>query len=213
MIELGMTSWREKRGRVARWLPATLAACVAGVVVSSPTGLDPRVHRGDHTFDAKKAEASNATIGKLLATLVQTHTEERIALDDAMPTQGRFEALLQDRVTGERHAFDPRLLGLLRAIAARHEGCRIELVSGYRSPKLNEMMRKKGRHVASKSQHSLGHAVDFRVVPPGEDKGIDPRELEKEIRALGWEGGVGVYTLSTDWFVHADVGRNRRWDG
>jgi uncharacterized protein YcbK (DUF882 family) len=85
------------------------------------------------------------------------------------------------------------------------------LVSGFRSPKLNEMMRKKGRHVASHSQHSLGHAVDFRIVPPGSTKGIDPRLLEKEIRALSWDGGVGVYPLATDWFVHADVGRNRRW--
>jgi uncharacterized protein YcbK (DUF882 family) len=86
-------------------------------------------------------------------------------------------------------------------------------VSGYRSAKLNESMRKKGHHVASHSQHSLGHAVDFRIVPGGEIKGVDPRVLEKEIRDLGWEGGVGVYTISSDWFVHADVGKNRRWGG
>jgi uncharacterized protein YcbK (DUF882 family) len=86
-------------------------------------------------------------------------------------------------------------------------------VSGFRSPKLNEMMRKKGHHVASHSQHSLGHAVDFRVVPPGEEKGIDPRVLEREVRALGWEGGVGVYTMEHDWFVHCDVGPHRGWSG
>jgi uncharacterized protein YcbK (DUF882 family) len=75
------------------------------------------------------------------------------------------------------------------------------------------MLRKKGHQVASHSQHSLGHAVDFRVVLPGETKGIDPRTLEKEIRGLGWDGGVGVYTGSGDWFVHADVGKNRHWRG
>ena len=37
--------------------------------------------------------------------------------------------------------------------------------------------------------------------------------LEREIRALGWDGGVGVYTQEHDWFVHADVGPNRRWGG
>jgi uncharacterized protein YcbK (DUF882 family) len=163
---------------------------------------------------------------------VQTHTEERVLLDPAGPPPARFQELLADRVTGQSAPIDPRLLDLLRALAARHanEGgaARIELVSGYRSPKLNEMLRKKGHHVASHSQHSLGHACDFRVVeanaePPSsaalpqrglhENRGVDPRALEREIRALGWQGGVGVYTTHDDWFVHADVGPNRRWDG
>jgi uncharacterized protein YcbK (DUF882 family) len=102
-------------------------------------------------------------------------------------------------------------------LASRHGkkdgAARIELVSGYRSPKLNEMLRKKGHHVASHSQHSLGHACDFRIVEPSADRGIDPRVLEREIRGLGWEGGVGGYLTKDDWFLHADVGPNRRWDG
>ena len=124
-------------------------------------------------------------------------------------------------------ALDPRLLDLLRALAKLHETSpgaapRIELVSGFRSPKLNEMMRKKGHHVASHSQHSLGHAVDFRVVvacgaEPASASAqecasgatgvaLDPRLLAREIRASGWDGGVGVYTSKDDWFVHADIG-------
>ena len=149
----------------------------------------------------------------LLGTLVQTHTDERVPLDDALPTPDRFARLLADRVTGERKELDPRLLELLRSLGRRHPGARFELVSGYRSPKLNEMLRKKGHNVASQSQHSLGHAVDFRIVVDPETRGIDPRDLEKEIRDLGWQGGVGVYTQKSDWFVHADVGRLRRWNG
>ncbi len=102
-------------------------------------------------------------------------------------------------------------MGLLRQLAAKHPGSRIELVSGYRSWKLNEMLRKKGHHVASHSQHSLGHACDFRIVPPGAERALDPLVVEKEIRDLGWQGGVGVYPTTADWFVHADVGANRRW--
>jgi uncharacterized protein YcbK (DUF882 family) len=147
----------------------------------------------------------------MLATLDQVHTGERVVLDADSPTQARFDALLSDRATGDGRPLDPQLLGLLRTLAAAHPGSRIELVSGYRSWKLNEMLRKKGHHVASHSQHSLGHACDFRIVPPGADVGIDPRVLEAEIRKLGWEGGVGVYPTKGDWFVHADVGRNRRW--
>ncbi len=203
-------------------LPAALAALLASapaVLVASPSGIDARVHHGSGLASKKERvlDAASAPPDRepppLLATLVQTHTDERVPLDEATPTEERFSALLADRVTGERHAFDPRLLGLLRSLAKNHPGARIELVSGYRSAKLNETMRKKGHHVASHSQHSLGHACDFRIVPAGESRGLDPRVVEKEIRDLGWEGGVGVYPLSSDWFVHADVGRNRRWNG
>ena len=210
--------------------PAALAALAAvvlsglasapAVLVASPSGIDARVERGMGLASKKAAAppalpdaAPSEAPPPLLATLVQTHTDERVLLDDAGPSQERFSALLADRVTGERHAFDPRLLGLLRSLARSHPGARIELVSGYRSAKLNETMRKKGHHVASHSQHSLGHACDFRIVPGGESRGLDPRVLEKEIRDLGWEGGVGVYPLTSDWFVHADVGKNRRWNG
>jgi len=191
-----------------------LFAAVCAAFVASPSEVDAKVSRGMGLASRKATEsASKPGTPPLLATLVQTHTDERVPLDDASPTLERFAALLADRVTGERHSFDPRVLDLLRALARKHPGARIELVSGYRSAKLNEMMRKKGRHVASHSQHSLGHACDFRIVPAGETRGIDPRTLEKEIRELGWDGGVGVYTLSSDWFVHADVGKNRRWGG
>lgn len=203
---------------------AALLASAPAVLVASPSGVDERVERGSG-LASKKADAGALEVASspaslpplvpealpLLATLVQTHTDERVPLDDALPTQDRFAALLADRVTGERHPFDPRLLELLRALARNHPGGRIELVSGYRSAKLNEAMRKKGHHVASHSQHSLGHACDFRLVLPGAPRALDPRVVEKEIRDQGWTGGVGVYPLSSDWFVHADVGPNRRW--
>jgi uncharacterized protein YcbK (DUF882 family) len=182
----------------------------------------------------RKAESALPEIGPpapLLATLVQTHTDERVPLDFDSPESERFDALLADRVTGAVRALDPRLLGLLRTMASRsstRDGtARIELVSGFRSPKLNEMLRKKGHHVASHSQHSLGHAVDFRLVVPcttdagpldgcDADAGVDmaamdPRAIELAIRATGWDGGVGVYTAKDDWFVHADVGPHRSW--
>jgi uncharacterized protein YcbK (DUF882 family) len=182
--------------------------------IATVTAADtPVFHTSGHA--QKKQPGELPTSAALVATLVQTHTDERVLLDEAEPSGERFAALLADRVTGASRAMDPRLLDLLRRLGTMHQtelgSPRIELVSGYRSPKLNEMMRKKGHHVASHSQHSLGHAVDFRVVLPGETKGIDPRTLEREIRGLGWDGGVGVYTLKDDWFVHCDVGPRRTW--
>lgn len=192
-----------------------LAAAFAVASASSPLGADVRVEHAEGHASKKSPGASEPTAGPppvdFLATLVQTHTEERVVLTEEEPTADRFARLLCDRVTATKHKLDPLLLGLLRSLARKYPAARIELVSGFRSPKLNEMMRKKGHHVASHSQHSLGNAVDFRVVPDGELRGIDPRELEREIRAFGWRGGIGVYPTKDDWFVHADVGRQRRW--
>lgn len=140
-----------------------------------------------------------------LASLVNMHTDEIVALDDQSPSPERWAALLHDRVTGATMPMAPALLGLLRSLARAHPGARVELVSGYRSPKLNEMLRKKGHRVASHSQHSLGHAVDFRIV------GLTPKQMRAEVRGLGWKGGVGQYDKPTDRFIHADVGRERSW--
>lgn len=165
-------------------------------------------------LDSKKAVVSPEERPDLLGTFAQTHTDERVAIDDASPTQARFEELLADRVTGQKHAVDARLLETVRALLRKHPGARVEIVSGYRSEKLNETLRKKGHHVATHSQHSLGHALDFRIVMPGEPRALSPLVIERELRDdLAWDGGVGVYLSDTDWFTHMDVGPNRRWNG
>jgi uncharacterized protein YcbK (DUF882 family) len=207
-----------RRARLRLALIAS-AAAIASATITGSVGADPRVaHAGGlATKKAPRAPQPEGPPAPLLATLVQTHTEERVLLDALQPPLPRFDALLSDRVTGASLTLDPRLLDLLRTIAAQHtkDGAlpRIELVSGFRSPKLNEMLRKKGHHVASHSQHSLGHAVDFRIVEDGAARGVDPRDLAKAIRASGWTGGLGIYLLADDWFVHADVGPNRNWGG
>jgi uncharacterized protein YcbK (DUF882 family) len=208
---------------------ATMVATLVLLTTTRTLGVDAVVPRNCGKAGKKSAVPLSATDRDPLsptpagaqpvtaaATLVQTHTSVHRLLDDSAPTALEFSDLLTDRATGSRIDLDPRLLGLLRTIAAQHPGARIELVSGFRSPKLNEMMRKKGHNVASHSQHSLGHAVDFRVIPrealaQGIEGAIAPKELEKAIRATGWEGGVGTYPKRSDWFVHADVGRNRKW--
>ncbi len=166
-------------------------------------------------LDSKKsATLATTDAPDLLGTIVQTHTDEHVALDDSAALQARFEELLADRVTGQKHAVDPRLLAALRELARRHGGARIEIVSGFRSEKLNETLRKKGHHVATHSQHSLGNAVDFRLVPDGAARALSPLEIEREVREdLHWDGGVGVYLSDSDWFTHIDVGPNRRWNG
>ncbi len=200
------------RTKLAAWV---VAAASLTTLTPQPARPEARVPHGAGLAEKKGADvdADDEALGDcpLLSTLDQVHTGELVPLDVTHPTQQEFEALLADRVTGSKHEIDDRLLTLLRALAAKHPGGRIEIVSGYRSPKLNEMLRKKGHHVSSHSQHSLGHACDFRIVPGGDQAAMDPRVVEREIRELGWEGGVGIYLAKDDWFVHADVGRTRRW--
>jgi uncharacterized protein YcbK (DUF882 family) len=195
----------------AKTVAMVLASVSASTLVAQTALPEARVSHGTGLANKKGPAEDAADDPPLLATLDQVHTGEYLALDAESPSQERFDELMADRSTGDRTSLDPRLLGLLRQLAEKHPGSRIELVSGYRSWKLNEILRKKGHHVSSHSQHSLGHACDFRIVPPDADVGIDPLVLEQEIRKLGWDGGVGVYPTRDDWFVHADVGRDRRW--
>lgn len=207
--------------RTIAWIVVVLAAIVGGITVEAPAGYEPlTIHAPPSRSSLAKGKDADAGVPevdvappRLLGTLAHLHNDENLVLTTSEPTDARFTTFLADRVTASSHEIDPRLLALLRTLAESHPGARFEIVSGYRSEKLNEQRRKKGRHVASHSQHSLGQAVDFRLVPPGEIRGVDPRALEKEIRATGWDGGVGVYTMASDWFVHADVGKNRRWNG
>jgi uncharacterized protein YcbK (DUF882 family) len=238
VVEAGR--WLERRA--ARFAGAVALGAGCGALFAATLSHEPRVEHGQGLAERKRdprdrreqrgerdAQAPMDP-SPLLATLVDTHSAERVPLDHAAPPQAHFDALVRDRVTGSSTPLDPRLLDLLRTLAAGYDSVdggapRIELVSGFRSPKLNEMLRKKGHHVASHSQHSLGHAVDFRLVAPCAAEGVareeacdggaavalDPRTVERRIRAAGWDGGVGVYTSKDDWFVHADVGPERSW--
>lgn len=66
------------------------------------------------------------------------------------------------------------------------------------------MLRKRGRGVARKSQHTLGRALDFYI------PGVKLRKL-RNIGLRMQNGGVGYYPRSGSPFVHFDVGRVRHW--
>lgn len=79
----------------------------------------------------------------------------------------------------------------------------IHVVSGYRSKKYNDMLRKKmRRRVAKNSLHLYGKAVDIRI-PDIKTRVLRRTALDLEL------GGVGYYPRAG--FVHLDSGRVRRW--
>ena len=78
------------------------------------------------------------------------------------------------------------------------------LLSGYRSPQTNAMLRSKSRRVARNSLHMQGQAADLRLA----SRSVS--QVAKAAMACR-AGGVGQYRRSN--FVHMDCGVVRTWRG
>jgi uncharacterized protein YcbK (DUF882 family) len=138
-----------------------------------------------------------------------THTRETLNITYSaggkylQPALQQINKFLLDFRTGDETAMDPELLDLLYdARQSLGSDATYEIISAYRSPTTNEMLRDKSGGVAKNSQHLLGKAIDVRL------RGVDSADLRDA--AIGLQrGGVGYY-LSSD-FVHMDTGRVRRW--
>jgi hypothetical protein len=141
---------------------------------------------------------------QVVTTLYNQWNREALPLIAGRPYKRPFQLFLRDHYTKESTQADTRLAGVLAASAIKFRSPRVDVVSGYRSPKYNLMLRKKGHQVARESQHLQGTAVDFRV------RGATTEALRDFVRTLHL-GGVGFYPRTR--FVHADTGKVRYWNG
>lgn len=141
--------------------------------------------------------------------LYNTHTGEQS--NAVYWADGRYQQdglaeisrLLRDHRSGEVSNIDPGLLDLLCVLSARLDTQeRFQIISGYRSPASNAVLRGQSQGVAKHSLHMDGLAIDLRV--PGRNL-ADVRNAAIALRG----GGVGYYPASD--FVHVDVGRVRTW--
>jgi len=113
--------------------------------------------------------------------------------------------LLFDFRTGDKAEIDPELLDLIYDVReALGSNGTYQVISAYRSPKTNEMLRGRSANtgVAKNSQHLLGKAIDVRL------EGVKTTLLRDKAISMQ-RGGVGFYEASD--FVHMDTGRPRRW--
>ncbi len=142
-------------------------------------------------------------------TLYNTHTDEELSFV-CCPQQNydrklltRFNYFLRDHHTDQAHFLDPALLDLLYAVSVltRSRG-EFKIISGYRSPETNRMLRKMSHGVAEHSLHMQGKAIDLRT------DDVSTRTLRTAALALE-QGGVGYYRASD--FIHMDTGTVRSW--
>jgi uncharacterized protein YcbK (DUF882 family) len=150
-----------------------------------------------------------AAVDERQLAFFHTHTGKR--LDVVYKRNGEFvpEALsvintfLSDFRTGEVADMDPHLLDLIYDLReATGSESTYEVISAYRSPATNDMLRQRSGGVAKNSQHLLGKAIDVRL------SDVDLTELRDTAIAMQ-RGGVGYYASPN--FVHIDTGRVRRW--
>lgn len=179
------------RETVARWRGSL--AIVAGILAAGllllpepAASIDERSLSFYHTHTGKRLDVVYARGGEYLE-----------------PALEEVERFLSDFRTGDRKTIDPELLDLLYELreTVGSDGT-FEVISAYRSPKTNEMLRTRGSGVAKASQHLVGKAIDVRL--------RDVSLVRLRNAAISMErGGVGYYEASD--FVHLDTGRVRRW--
>lgn len=112
---------------------------------------------------------------------------------------------MRDWRTGQAIGIDPRTIDIA---AASHRMLQTNepymMLSGYRSPKTNAMLRSRSGGVARNSLHMVGKAADLRL------KSRSVNQMYQAAMACR-AGGVGKYSGSN--FVHMDCGPVRSWGG
>ncbi|WP_439574352.1 DUF882 domain-containing protein [Phreatobacter sp.] len=144
-------------------------------------------------------------------SMLHKHTGEQILV--TFKRNGRYDRdalnklnwFLRDWRRDEPTRMDPHLFDVVwevyRSVGAQSQ---IHVVSAYRSPGTNAMLRRRSRAVAQQSRHITGQALDFYI--PGASM-VRVREAGMRLQ----RGGVGFYPGSANQFVHMDTGSVRHW--
>ncbi|PPC90905.1 MAG: Twin-arginine translocation pathway signal [Methylobacter sp.] len=170
---------------------------LAGGALVAMAGINPSL-AGFRTLSPHKTLA-----------LEHSHTGEKLKLTYyengryIKPALKEISYLLRDYNNDHVHTIDPFLLDQLYDLSTLLGTHRpFYIISGYRSPVTNAVMRKHHRGIAKDSLHMQGRAIDIQI------EGIDARRIRNAAVAMQ-SGGVGYYRQSE--FVHLDTGNVRTW--
>jgi uncharacterized protein YcbK (DUF882 family) len=139
------------------------------------------------------------------------HTDETLTV--TFKRRGRYDEaalkqlnwFLRDWRRDEPTTIDPHLFDVLWEVHREVKASGpITIISAYRSPQTNSMLRARGRGVARYSQHMVGKAIDFYI------PGVELADLRAMALRLQ-RGGVGFYPTSGSPFIHVDTGSVRHW--
>ena len=173
-----------------------LGAFAATTIVAAPTLTNAfGLTRG--AGDIRRLRMHSGRTGELIDTIYWIEGEY---IPEAMAEINKF---MRDWRTDGVIRYDNRTIDIL---AASHRLLQTDapylLLSGYRSPQTNAMLRSKSRNVARNSLHMKGQAADIRL----------PQRSVSQISKAAIScsaGGVGRYSRSN--FVHMDCGPIRVW--
>ncbi len=173
-----------------------LSAFAATTVVAAPTFANAfGLLRG--AGDIRRLRMHSGRTGEQIDMIYWIEGEY---IPEALAEINKF---VRDWRTGQVARFDTRTVDIL---AASHRLLDSEtpylLLSGYRSPQTNAMLRSKSRGVARNSLHMKGQAADIRL------PGRSVSQISKAAISCS-AGGVGRYSRSN--FVHVDCGDVRVW--
>lgn len=182
--------------RTRRNLLAGVAALALTPVLSSAAAASSKI-RKQIVYPERSLSLNN----------VHTGENERVVYwaDGTYLTEGlnRINWILRDFRTSETKSIDPRLLNILYLLTRTLDVHKPVLVlSGYRSKKTNDMLRRTTEGVARRSFHMAGRAIDIRM------PAVPTQHVQRAALHLGG-GGVGYYPSSN--FVHLDSGPVRTW--
>lgn len=175
-----------------------LGAFAATMIVAAPTSSQAfGFLRG--AGDVRRIKMYSGRTGESLDTIYWIEGEY---IPEALREVNHF---MRDWRTGDAMQMDPRTVDIM---AASHRLMDVSepymLLSGYRSPKTNAMLRSRSGGVARNSLHMVGQAADLRL------KSRSVSQMARAAEACS-SGGVGRYSRSN--FVHMDCGPVRTWGG
>lgn len=154
---------------------------------------------------------ATATNDTRTLTFHHTHSDEDLTV--TFKRDGRYDEaalkkinyFLRDWRSQDETVMDRKLFDILWEVYRDVDGKQpIQIISAYRAPATNAMLRRRSSGVARHSLHTRGQAMDFFI----------PGVSLEQIRFAGLRmqrGGVGFYPTSGSPFVHLDTGNVRHW--
>ncbi len=173
-----------------------LQAFAATAVAAAPTYSNAfGLLRG--AGDIRRVQMYSGRTGEKVNTIYWVEGEY---IPDALAEINYF---MRDWRTNETKNIDARTVDIM---SAAHRLMDVSepymMLSGYRSPKTNNMLRSRSSGVAKNSLHMRGQAADLRLA----SRSVS--QMAKAAAACN-AGGVGKYSRSN--FVHMDCGQVRSW--